>query len=390
MTLSEAAQQAGVAAGTLRRWARLGLIPRLDGSDWSPAAVAQARLVARMRDRGHSLAEIAQAAADGRLAFGLLEELFPADPRRRSLAQAARAAGVDPPLARRLLRGFGIGPLSGGTVTEDDIALLRHAAAALRAGFPLDALVQLTRVYGQAMASVADAEVRLFHLHVHEPLMRSGATGVEIAEQIDELSRRVLPLVAPVLESLHQRHLRFFAEQDAISLIEAEADTGDVDLGRVRVAIAFADLTGYTRMTEEQGEDAAVDAVERFVAAIEATLPEDARVVKTIGDEAMIIGSDAASLAAWAVVFRRGRRPEPRIAVHAGAALYRDGDWFGRDVNIASRVAGRAAGGQVLVTRAVVDAATGGELEFRRIGELALKGVRGPTEVFAAGSREGG
>ncbi|MHB1837381.1 MAG: adenylate cyclase regulatory domain-containing protein [Solirubrobacteraceae bacterium] len=388
MTLAEAAERAGVTPGTLRRWARLGLIPRLDGAGWTPGAVAQARIVARMRARGHSLVQIAQAARDGRLAFGLLEELFPTDPQRTTAQQAASDVGVDIAVVHRLMRGLGMAPEEGGTISAEDLELLRHAAAALAAGFPLDALIQLTRVYGQAMASVADAEVRLFHIHVHEPLMRSGATGVEIAEQLDTLSRRVLPLVDPVLEHLHRRHLRFFAEQDAVSLIEGDADSDDMELGRVRVAIAFADLAGYTQMTEEQGEDAAVDAVEHFVTAVEATLPEDARVVKTVGDEAMIIATDAARLAAWAVAFQRGQRPAPRIAVHAGAALYRDGDWFGKDVNIASRVSAQAGGGQVLVTRAVVELSDGGAIDFQPIGELALKGVRGPTEVFAARWRE--
>ena len=113
----------------------------------------------------------------------------------------------------------------------------------------------------------------------------------------------------------------------------------------MRVAIAFADLTGYTRLTEEAGELEAVDAVERFVEAVEVTLPDDARVIKTIGDEVMIVGSDPAALTDWAVGFQRlqGERPLPRIAMHYGDALYRDGDYYGRDVNIASRVAARAA-----------------------------------------------
>jgi adenylate cyclase len=68
----------------------------------------------------------------------------------------------------------------------------------LDAGLPLVALLQLVRVYGQAMARVADAEVRLFHMHVHEPLMRSGATGIETADEMLELTRRLLPLASPV------------------------------------------------------------------------------------------------------------------------------------------------------------------------------------------------
>jgi adenylate cyclase len=170
--------------------------------------------------------------------------------------------------------------------------------------------------------------------------------------------------------------------------MESDLDGTAIDLGRMRVAIAFADLTGYTRMTEEQGELTAVDAVERFVEAVEATLPDDARVIKTIGDEAMIIGSDAAALTDWAVGFQtmQTERPLPRVAVHYGVALYRDGDYYGRDINIASRVAARAAGGEVLVTRPVVDVA-GSHLEFERIGEVRLKGFTESTEVFLARQR---
>jgi adenylate cyclase len=127
--------------------------------------------------------------------------------------------------------------------------------------------------------------------------------------------------------------------------------------------------------------------VERFVAGVEATLPEDARVIKTIGDEVMIVGSDSGALADWAVGYQRlaaNARPRPRIGMHAGAALYRDGDYYGRAVNLAARVVARAAGGEVLVTRPVMDAA-GPHLRFDQIGEVTLKGFSEPTELFAAG-----
>jgi adenylate cyclase len=247
------------------------------------------------------------------------------------------------------------------------------------------ALLQLVRVYSQAMARVADAEVRLFHLYVHEPLLRSGVTGVETAEQMHALSREVLPLAGPVLDQVHQRYLQHFVEQDVVGHMEADLSGSQVDLGRMRVAIAFADLTGYTRLTEEEGELTAVDAVERFVDAVENTLPDEARVIKTIGDEAMIVGPDPTALTDWAVGFQRlyDGRPLPRIAIHCGVALFRDGDYYGRDVNIAARVAARAAGGEVLVTRPVAEDA-GSHLDFERIGEVRLKGFTEPTEIFAA------
>jgi adenylate cyclase len=152
------------------------------------------------------------------------------------------------------------------------------------------------------------------------------------------------------------------------------------------VAIAFADLAGYTRLTEEAGEEEALDIVERFVESVEETLPGDARVIKTIGDEVMVVGTDPSALVDWAVGFQLlygERRPLPRIGIHAGGALYRDGDYYGRAVNLASRVGARAGGGEVLVTRPVVEAA-GRHLAFRHIGEVRMKGFAETTELFLA------
>ncbi len=127
--------------------------------------------------------------------------------------------------------------------------------------------------------------------------------------------------------------------------------------------------------------------VERFVEQVELSLPDEARVIKTIGDEVMVVGSDPAALLDWAVAFQEdfGQRPLPRIGIHYGETLYRDGDYYGREVNQASRVAARAAGGEVLATRPVVDLAHAG-LAFERIGEVRLKGFADTTELFLARS----
>jgi adenylate cyclase len=187
------------------------------------------------------------------------------------------------------------------------------------------------------------------------------------------------------MDHLHQRFLQHFVEQDVIGHMEADLEDEALELGRLRVAIAFADLAGYTRMTEEAGEEEALTAVERFVQAVEDTLPDDARIIKTIGDEVMVVGSDPAALTGWAVGFqdRHVGRPLPRIGIHYGETLYRDGDYYGREVNQAARVAARAAGGEVLVTRPVVEAA-GREIEFDPIGQVRLKGFAHVTELFLA------
>ena len=388
MSRSEAARRIGVTAQTLARWARDGLVPHARDGRWTPAAVAQARIVSRLRERGHSLEEIRRAMESGRLAFGFVEEMLPARERTHTLEEAAAETGLEPALIERLFLSMGFNADALERISDEDLELMRHVAAVLNAGFPLVALLQLVRVYGQALAQMADAEVRLFHLYVHEPLMRDGIPGWQMGEEMAELAGALLPLASPIMDRVHQRFLTHFVEQDVVGHMEADLDGAPLDLGRLRVAIAFADLAGYTRLTEEAGEEEAVDAVERFIEDVEVTLPQGARVIKTIGDEVMIVGSDAAAVVDWAVGFQRivaDRRPLPRIGVHYGPTLYRDGDYYGREVNLAARVAARAAGGEVLVTRPVVELA-GAHLEFERIGEVRLKGFDQSTELFLARS----
>jgi adenylate cyclase len=379
VNLSDVARQIDVSPGTLRRWARDGVVPLRDGR-WTPATVAHARIVARLRARGYPLALLREASQSGRLAFGYMEDMFPAAEGEYTLAEASEITGLEPGMIARvwLLIGFSGEP----KIDEDDLQLLRYVAAVIDAGLPTVAFLQLVRVYGQTMRAIADAEVRLFHIYVHEPLIRDGVPNLEMAEEMEGLARDVLPLASPIMDHLHQRFLQHFVEQDVVGHLEAEED---LDIGRLRVAIAFADLSGYTRLTEEAGEEHALDTVERFVESVEATLPEDARVVKTLGDAVMVVGSDAGALTEWAVAFQASQteRPLPRIGIHAGSVLYRDGDYFGRAVNLASRVGARAAGREVLVTRDVVDAAPS-QLDFQRIGEVRLKGFAKPTELYLA------
>jgi adenylate cyclase len=214
--------------------------------------------------------------------------------------------------------------------------------------------------------------------------MREGVPSLEMAEEMANLGRDLLPLASPLMDYIHQRYLQYFSEQDVIGHMEMEVDD-DSDYGRILVAIAFADLAGYTRFVEEEGEEEALSYVERFIQAVGDTLPEGARVVKTIGDEVMVVGQDTTAIVDWAVGFSRlyaDERPAPRIGVNAGPVLYRDGDYFGREVNLASRVVARARGGEVLVTeQAVADLKDRDHLQIDNIGQVKLKGFDEPRSL---------
>jgi len=245
-------------------------------------------------------------------------------------------------------------------------------------------------VYGLALSQIADAEVRLFHLYVHEPLIREGVPGLQMAEEMESLASDLLPLASPLMDYVHQRFLRHYVEQDVVGHMEVELEDEAATVGRVRVAIVFADLAGFTRFTEEEGEEEALSTIERFVDRVSSTLPEDARVVKTIGDEVMVVGGDITALVDWAVGFVKlfEERPEPRIGITWGTALYRDGDYYGREINLASRVVARARGGEVLVTDSVIEAVRGSaHLAFEEIGQVKLKGFDEPRQLCRASLR---
>ena len=386
ITLAEAARQAGVSANTLRRWGESGVIPDYRGR-WTRAAAAHARIVARLREQGHSLDEIKKAGEDGRLAFGYVEELFPPRTGTYTLAEVAEETGVEEALIERLWRAMGFPSWSLGHLGEEDVEALRYMAAVLEAGFPLVAFLQVLHVYGQALRQLADAEARLFRLYVHEPLIRDNVPSMEMAEELGNLIQELLPQTTPLMVYLHRNLLRHFVEQDVIANMESQLGDESENLGELRVTIVFADLVGFVRFTEEAGEQEAVDLVETFVSSIEDSLPSSARVVKNIGDGVMIVGNDPVAVTDWAIGFQEGfeRRSRPRIAVHHGPTLYRDGDYFGRNVNLAARVVARAQAGEVLVTEPVVRAVgTRTDLVFDPIGEVQLKGFREPTALYQA------
>jgi adenylate cyclase len=392
LTLTEAAERVGVSPSTLRRWAETGVIPEVDGGgEWTAAAVAHARIVARLRERGHQLETIREAGRQGRLAYGYIESLFGDDHAgERTLDDAASETGLEPALIERFWNSIGLAPASLESLTDEDLEALRYVGSVLDSGFPLVAFLQLCRVYGLALSQIADAEVRLFHLYVHEPLMREDVPGLQMAEEMEGLARDLLPLSSPLMDYVHRRFLQHFVAQDVVGHMEEELEESDIESGRVRVAIAFADLAGFTRFTEEEGEEEALSSVERFVEGVTNTLPDDARVVKTIGDEVMVVGNDVQALVDWAVGFLGlfEERPEPRIGIHVGTTLYRDGDYFGREVNLASRVVARARGGEVLVSDSVVDAVGGSHLTFEGIGQVKLKGFDQPRQLCRAVPRE--
>ena len=321
ISLSEASRRSGVPASTLKRWAEEKIVPVRRGR-WTGTAAAQARVVARMRERGHSLEDLSRAGREGRLAFGFAEELFAEDEGEVTVGMIARETGLEPELIERILVILGTPRRASATSPPKTPPRCATAPGCSRPGLPLVAFLQLVRVYVQSMRRIADAEVRLFHLYVHEPLIRDAVPELEMAEEMGDLAADILPLAAPLTEYLHNRYLRFFVEQDVVGHMESEPrpTRPKSSSARSRSPSASSTSPASPATPRRRATSEALDVVENFVATVESTLPREATIVKTIGDEVMVVSPDAASLTEWAVGFlgRFSQRPQPRVGIHCG------------------------------------------------------------------------
>ena len=153
----------------------------------------------------------------------------------------------------------------------------------------------------------------------------------------------------------------------------------------------FADLSGFTALTEAHGDEQAADLVGGFCAAVRQLLAaHQAQEVKTIGDALVLRTGDAAAAIrlGLCIVHDVGAQhgfPLVRVGMHTGSAVERDGDWFGTTVNLAARVSAAAAGGEALLTaatRAACGAVEG--VELRERGRRAFRNVSEPVPVYAA------
>jgi adenylate cyclase len=265
---------------------------------------------------------------------------------------------------------------------EADLQALKTLKQLLDAGIPEDAVHETAVVIGEAMARVADASRQV----VGRALIRPGDTERDLGLRAAEASRALVPLMSDQLEYVYRLHL---LEQLRNTVVDqATLEKGELP-GSQEVTVAFADLVGFTKLGEGLAPEELGGVVGRLTdMAVEAIEPP-VRLVKTIGDAAMIAGPEAVEVVAAALRLvemaeDEGRDfPSIRSGVAAGPALERAGDWYGSPVNVASRITGVARPASVLATTDVRDA-TEDAFRWKAAGRRKLKGVKGQVPLFRA------
>jgi adenylate cyclase len=288
--------------------------------------------------------------------------------------EAAAAAGMDYETSRRIWRALGFPDLDETIVEfdDDDVEALRALKGVLDAGIPLDELLSVARVYGQTLSRLADVETRVFRRNFIDPLLRDDVTPEDVVRRADEIVPALLDLTAVPLEVGHRRHLARAAQ--TLSLVGTEGATEELAAG-------FVDLVGFTRLSDDLDVDDLGGLVTRFED-IATTRCSDlgVKMVKVIGDAVLFVSPEPVDVLETALAIVRDAAndpllPDARGGVAVGPTLPVGGDYFGRPVNLASRLTALARPGTVVVSQDFLDALPEGYASVRALGPRRIKGL---------------
>jgi adenylate cyclase len=386
----------GEPAERLQRLRALDLIGSKYHDRFVPIDVERVRLIQFLERRQIGLEAIADAERREGLLTSVVGFLFPRGPARTyPLAEVLDLVGLDADMVRRLRD---VSSRGDETLDQHDVRMLRDAKVALEAGLPETALLQLLRVYADALARVAEAEVRLFHFYVHEGLRARGVSGAELRDRQEAAREHLLPIVEPLIRYFHRCGLMKATREDMVLHFTGD-QTPPVSTdprAQLKLAIVFLDISSYTPMTEVMGDTVAARIVERFTALVrEATTRADGRIVDRIGDAFLLIFPEPRAAIGCALDIERRTAAEPqfpavRAAVHWGDLLYQEGGYVGGALNITSRVASEARPHQILVTAiARGEIGTMSEVRFVPLGKRRLKGLAEELELFEVRTEDG-
>jgi adenylate cyclase len=358
----------------------------LEGVGDERARRARLELLQTLEQEGFSLDELRRATAEDRLVLLPLERVLEGEGRRYTPEEVAEQTGVDLEFQAEARRAMGAPRPTPGerSLTEEDLELALRAKQLLEAGVSREAFLDITRVMSQAMARVAAA----FATILGEELLHPGDTERDLGLRYAEAMRELGPLAAPALQQMLNLRLREQIHQAVVG--QAELRSGHLP-GAQRITVGFVDIVGFTSLGEQVPPGELGSVVGRFERRVEEAVTAPVRLVKTIGDAAMLASPEAAPLVRTALDLVEGSEadedgPLLRSGLVAGEAITRAGDWYGRPVNLASRLTAFARRGSVVAAREVRNAA-GEDFAWTHIGRRRFRGVRGEVEVFRVRSR---
>ena len=392
LTIEEVAARAGTDVGYVRRLIDLGAIgPEQDGFSERDAHVVA--LLQVWERAGLPAESILSEVESGELSLDFLEAPgwdLPA-PLDRTYRQLAHERGVPVDLLVAIHGSIGFAPPDSDEWARPDDALMADLARiVLDIGGSEDSVRRLFRVYADNLRRLVIAEADLYVEQIEEPRRRAGATSPELMRGGAEVGRRIAALVKDTIGAISARHRQHIWAQHSVETAEGVLERAGLTDRAERVpTICFVDLTGYTRLTEEHGDETAARLASRLNALVDGGSQARGQAGAVVGRRRHVLvpGSDGcrSSCARDDEGAPAAGLPPTHIGIHSGPVVFQDGDVYGRTVNVASRIADLAQAGDVLTSEVVtMRQAKGVEVGWVRVGPTGLQGIGKPVILYRA------
>jgi adenylate cyclase len=387
----EAAGRAGVEPSFLARLVDLGiLVPEADR--FSAGDVRRVLMVKSLEDAGIPLEGVAAAIQQGTLSLDFFDaasyERFAALA-PETFRQVSDRTGIPLELLTVIREAIGMAePSPDDRLREDEMAVVPFIELQIAEGFRPPAIERLLRVQGDSTRRIAEQEGAWWISEVIEPAVAAGHGSEEMTDA--DLADRISPLSEQaVLAMYHAQQARVWTA-NIIEGVEAQMEKAGIHSRLERLpAICFLDITGYTRLTQERGDDAAADLASTVARLVRrSSVQHGGKPIKWLGDGVMFYFDEPGPGVRAALEMVDGLAaaglPPAHVGLNAGPVLYQEGDYFGQTVNLSARIADYARPGEVLVSRTVADASQEKGIAFADVGPVELKGVSGTVDLLRA------
>ena len=392
---AEVAARAGVDLAFVEELVSQGLLVPGPGGVFSDGDVLRARIVKGFARSGIPVEDIAESVRRHEFpieTFDLESYTSRFSPlSAKTFASLSAETGIPLELLMVIREAIGYAqPNPDDPVREDELVVVAPIRYQLDRGFSPATIERWLRVYGDSLRRKAETEGSWWNAEIMAPIF---ASGVDIPQKIAEASEWGLGLAATMdatVNAMYHAHQEHVWSQNIFDGLEQQLEQAGLRSKFDRPpAMCFLDMTGYTRLTEERGDEAAAELAASMARMVQRTSMEHGgKLVKWLGDGVMFFYRDAGPGVIAALKMLDGVTsaglPPAHVGIHAGPVVFQEGDYFGRTVNIAARIAAYARPGEILVSQEVVDASAVEGVSFTSIGPADLKGVSAPLSLYSA------
>jgi adenylate cyclase len=393
LQIHELAIEAGSSVELIERFTEIGILKVQPDGSYGAGDLIRLEAMNAFLSAGVGLDQLGAALSEGVFTFDYLDRFHPepTPTTGRTMLELARELEVTPALVKAIYLAMGLPePEPDKPMREDEEHLISEFLKAWKIGADEQTYIRAARLIGEPARQVSEGWTRLFVEKVSDPLVERDITADERIATIVESTEALTRLAPPLLLWLFQRHLRNAIDRANIEGLERELVARGLSLPTPDrpPAISFVDLSGYTTLTEAIGDELATNAADRLrELAGFAARSHRGKVVKLLGDGAMLHFErvDDALAGVLELVAKLGATGlTAHAGIHAGPVMEHDQDYFGRTVNLASRVAGVAEPGHVVVTKAVKSAAEDQRYRFDVLPQVSMKGIGEPVDLYRA------